>query len=76
MGMIKKETNKHINKIPGNPNLYERLKKFNLQNCSSPYGSTVNITEKTSPKKAKNINTLNRYNLYIPSLKILSKEPM
>ena len=35
-GMIKKWTDKYINKIPGNPSRYEILKNWTLRNCSFP----------------------------------------
>ena len=36
LGMIKKWIDKHVDKIPGNPNLYEILNNFTLPSCSSP----------------------------------------
>ena len=56
LGMIKKETDKHIKKIPGCASFCV-YKKSTLQNCSSSLESTINVTEKYYPKEAaKSIN--------------------
>ena len=58
LGIIKKETNKHINKIPGSPSLYEIQKNDTLLNYSFPYENTMYLTDEYRPKEAvKNINT-------------------
>ena len=43
--MIKKETDQHINKLLGSPNLYEIKKICTLLNCSSPSKSSANVAE-------------------------------
>ena len=58
LGMIKKGTDKHINKIACSSSLCEMQKITLSQNCSSPSENTINVTEKSYPKEtAKNINT-------------------
>ena len=54
--MIKKETDKHINKITSSPSLYQIQKNCTLRNGSSPLESVINVTEKYHTKEAaKNI---------------------
>ena len=50
--MIKKDTEKHINKISGSRSQYEIQKNYTLQYCRPPKASTINVTEKYNLKEA------------------------
>ena len=55
LGIIKKGTNKYINKIPSNPSRYEIEKNYILQNCLYPLESTFNVTKNITQKRLQKI---------------------
>ena len=52
MGMIKKVTDEHINKILASLSRCKMKKKCTLRNCSSHFDITINVNEKYDPKEA------------------------
>ena len=55
LDMIKEETDKLINKMPGSPSCYEMQKNCTLRNCLSPEENTINKTGKHPSKEAVKI---------------------
>ena len=54
LGIIKKGTDKHINKIPDSPGLYKIQKNCTLWNCSSPQVHTLKVTVAAKKYKYNN----------------------
>ena len=50
LGMVTKETNKHVNKIPGSPFWYE-IKELHLAELLIFLGSTIYVIAKQHPKQ-------------------------
>ena len=72
-GMIKNETDKDINNIPGNPSLNEIQNYCTLRKRSFPLESTVNVIGRNHPKEA--VIYIYIY-IYLTSHKVMCKNLM